>query len=346
MEHGHKGSLSTLLESVVGRDRAARLLTTLAVQPALLEPCENASRAVIAQALNMLLFEDLLERVPAAATYVERCVAAGETIFHDHGAVRTVDLSGMGSLPSGQASIVRVLQPLGYELRGTYPLDRLRMTGRSYAQADAPEEIAQFFISELHVDRFSSDFAAAVGRVTSEAKDPLTPGAAELLAQVAADGFLSFEQAAALLPALVACFERQHPAPALVDYEQLLAESAEMAWIATEGNAFNHATDRVQDVEKLTREQKALGQPMKDKVEVSGSGRVRQTAFHAARVQRDFRSHDGSIVQREVPGSFLEFIARDYVPGEPTENAVERGKLDLSFDPSNAQAIFKMTSQS
>ena len=346
MNNGNRGSLETVLQSVIGRDRASRLLATLTVQAALGQPAERASRAVIAQALNMLLFEDLIDRVPAAATYVERCVASGDTILHDHGAVRTVDHAGMGSLPRGQASIVRILQPLGYELRGTYPLDRLRMTGRSYAQADAPEEIAQFFISELHVERFPADFAAAVERVTSESKDPLTPGAAELLAQLAADGSLAFEQAAALLPALVACFGRQHPVPALPDYEALLAQSAEMAWIATEGNAFNHATDRVSDVEKLTREQKALDQPMKDKVEVSGSGRVRQTAFHAARVLREFRDADGSIQQREVPGSFLEFIARDYIPGELTENVAEKGKLDLSFDPSNAQAIFKMTAQS
>jgi len=92
-------------------------------------------------------------------------------------------------------------------------------------------------------------------------------------------------------------------------------------------------------VERLTREQKALGQPMKDKVEISGSGRVRQTAFHAARVLREFRNADGSVLEREVPGSFLEFIARDYIPGERTRS------LDLSFDPSNAQAIFKMTAQ-
>ena len=345
MKNGDTGSLETLLQTVVGRERASRLLPTLTVKAALLQPAEKASRAVIAQALNMLLFEDLINRVPAAMTYVERCVASGEAILHDHGAVRTVDHPGLGALPRGQASIVRILLPLGYELRGTYPLDRLRMTGRSYAQADAPEDIAQFFISELHVDRFPAEFAAAVERVTSASEDPLTPGAALLLAQLAAEGSLTFEQAAILLPALVACFGRQHPLPALADYEVLLAHSAEMAWIATEGNAFNHATDRVADVEKLTREQKALGQPMKDKVEVSGTGRVRQTAFLAARVQREFREAGGAISQREVPGSFLEFIARDYIPGEATENA-EAGKLDLSFDPSNAQAIFKMTAQS
>ena len=332
-------SLESLLLASLGADRTSRLFATLVIPPALLVETPRVSRAMLAQALNMLLFEDLIDRVPAAHTYVDRCVEAGETIFHDHGAVRTVDLSGMGALPRGQEAIVRLLGPLGYVLRGTYPLDRLRMTGRSYAQAEYSEAIAQFFISELHVDRFPEDFAQSVRNVTSASQDPLTPAAAELLARLDSENSLSFEQASCLLPVLVSCFGRQHPDPALADYDALLPHSAEMAWIATEGNAFNHATDRVADVEKLTREQKALGQPMKDKVEVSGTGRVRQTAFHAARVMRNFRDANGVLVQREVPGSFLEFIARDYVP----ETESTKPALDLSFDPSNAQAIFKMT---
>lgn len=340
-----KPALVDLLEVLVGVERSERLSKILVVPESLLAPDEEVSRAVLAQALNMLLFEDLVQRVPAAQTYVGRCLTRGEKVFHDHGAVRTVDRDGMGDLPRGQTAITRLLAPLGYELRGTYPLERLRMTGRSYAQADLPEEIAQFFISELHVDRFPAEFAAAVDRVTGESRDPLTKESAALLDELASKGSVSLEQAAKLLPVLVACFDRQHAEPTVADYEALLAHSAEMAWIATEGNAFNHATDRVADVEKLTREQKALGQPMKDKVEISGTGRVRQTAFLAAKVRRSFRDADGAHVEREVTGSFLEFIARDYIPGEETRISGEQTKaaLDLSFDPSNAQAIFKMT---
>ncbi len=171
--------------------------------------------------------------------------------------------------------------------------------------------------------------------MTDESTDPLTPEATQLLSTLEQTGSLTFAEAAGLLPILFSSFDRQHPIPALADYEALLAQSAEMAWISTEGSAFNHATDRVADIEQLSATQKSLNQPMKDKVETSSSGRVRQTAFHAARVLREFRLPDGSLTQREVPGSFLEFIARDYIPGEPTRT------LDLAFDPSNAQAIFK-----
>jgi uncharacterized glyoxalase superfamily metalloenzyme YdcJ len=244
----------------------------------------------------------------------------------------------MGSLPAGQESITRILRPLGYALNGVYPLEKLRMTGRSHAQADYPEDIAQFFISELHPERFSSGFQAAVAHVTATSVDPLTSEAVELLRKLEDETALSIEESQKLLPVLVSIFDRQHAEPALADYEVLLAESPEMAWIATEGNAFNHATDRVPDVDQLSAEQKALNQPIKDVVEKSQSGRVRQTAFHAARVQRSFRAPDGSTVGKEVPGSFYEFITRLPLPEKNGKSP-----LDLSFDSSNAQAIFKMT---
>jgi uncharacterized glyoxalase superfamily metalloenzyme YdcJ len=153
------------------------------------------------------------------------------------------------------------------------------------------------------------------------------------------DGSLPMDDALALLPDLLACFARQHDIPALDDYNVLLKHSAEMAWIATEGNVFNHATDRVADIDALAAAQKALGRPMKDTVEVSQSGRIRQTAFKAAMVTRKFRANDGALISRVVPGSFYEFIARDSM----VDVATGETKLDLGFDSSNAQGIFKMT---
>ena len=115
-----------------------------------------------------------------------------------------------------------------------------------------------------------------------------------------------------------------------------------MAWISTEGNAFNHATDRVDDIEAVADEQRAKGRPMKEKVEISSTGSVRQTAFKATRVLRQMRDANGDLVTRDVPGSFYEFISRDHVRDETTGEQ----KLDLRFDSSNAQGIFKMTAGS
>lgn len=339
----HGGILQTTLDCLIGPQRTEQLFKVLVINPSLIEDSgPRISRAKLAQALNMLLFEDLIERVPAAKIYVGQCLRNGKTILHDHGAVRTIAMEGMGGLPSGEEAVTRILRPLGYALNGVYPLERLRMTGRSYAQVDFPEEIAQFFISELHPERFSSQFEAALSRSVATSKDPLTPAAHDLLKELEAARSLSQDQAIALLPVLVSCFGRQHGDITLEDYETLLAESSEAAWIATEGNAFNHVTDRVEDVDRLTSEQKALGQPIKDVVETSQSGRVRQTAFRAALVPRTFLTANGGSLEKEVPGSFLEFITRLPLP----EDDSGKKKLDLSFDSSNAQAIFKMTSTS
>ena len=293
------------------------------------------SRAVIAAALNLNLLADLLERVPTGRAYVEDLIRGGKPLTFDHGAMRTVAMDGMGQLPAGQAAITRVLEPLGYAGTHTYPMPRLKMTGRSFTHRDFPEGLPQFFISELHPEHFSQAFLAAARRVTEESTDPLDAGDLILLAQLQKDHALPLADAIRLLPKLAACFSRRHGAPRLADYEILRAESAEMAWIATEGNAFNHATDRVHSLADVVSRQRALGRRIKVRVEVSASGRVRQTALHADTVMRDFRIGNGDRVWREVPGSFFEFIERAHLPGED--------RLDLAFDTNNAEGIFKMT---
>lgn len=217
---------------------------------------------------------------------------------------------------------------------GTYDLSKIHMTGFAYCHEDLPEGIPQYFVSELHPERFSEEFQAAAARVVGQSKDPLTLQAKGILDRIASDGAVDLADATRALPELVACFDRQHKEPTVQDYEALGAESAEMAWISTEGNAFNHATDRVADVFMVAEEQKALGRPIKESVEVSRNGNVMQTAFRAARTQRLLRSEAGHMVVREVPGSFHEFITRKTLPS---------GELDLTFDAGNATSIFKMT---
>ena len=82
-------------------------------------------------------------------------------------------------------------------------------------------------------------------------------------------------------------------------------------------------TDRVDDVATVAEAQRRLGRPIKDQIEVSSSGRVLQTAFRAARIERTFLDDDGHVVLRSVPGSFHEFISRRRLPD---------GSLDLAFD--------------
>lgn len=337
--------LSTLVASAVGQKAAATILDVLDIDPALTAPADGpVSRAVFAMALNAVLFHDIMGRVPLGAAYVSERRAAGRKLLFDHGALRTIhfgegDLGAgpTGALPAGHLAFARILEPLGYVLADLYPLDRLKMTGRAYAHADLPEAIPQFFVSELHVTRFSPAFQVIAHAVFDTTADALGIEAQRALAAFAAEGSCDLDAARAALPQVVAAFERTHGALRLEHYKALLAESAEAAWIATEGQSFNHATDRVPDVEAVADAQKALGRPVKESVEVSASGRVRQTAFKAQPVERVFLTDAGEVTLT-VPGSFHEFISRDRFVDEA---GVET--LDLRFDSGNAQGIFKMT---
>jgi Domain of unknown function (DUF1338) len=339
-----RSALRMLATRQLGPERADWLLCGLDLHGSLLvEPSETAwvPRTVIAQALGVALLADLLERVPSAAAYVADTLARGQTVHLDHGAVRTVTDVDCGAVPAGQASVTRVLAALGYEHRYTYDLARLRMTGRSWCHLDLPAAIPQFFVSELHAAQFSPEFAAAAGRVLDSSRDPLNPAARDRLAELDAAGGLRVDDAAALLPVLVACFRRLHQPPSLSDYRMLAAESEEMAWIATEGTVCNHMTDRVSDVEAVAAAERAAGRPIKDTVEVSASGRILQSAHRAAIVTRRFADADAGAdgtsgqVGLAVPGSFFEFITRLPLP--------DGSGPDLAFDAANAQQIFTMT---
>jgi uncharacterized glyoxalase superfamily metalloenzyme YdcJ len=340
-------NLGRLIRAIAGEPAAADILDTLQIDRALLadSPRELAgpgkvSRAAFAMTLNALLFQDLLDRVPSGAAYVADRRRSHQRITFDHGALRTVRFGEgpTGALPAGIGAFARILEPLGYASAGVYPLGKLQMTGHAFAHREFTVTMPQFFISELHVERFSPGFQAAAARVFGANRDPLAHHARAALQAFMEQGNCELETAAAGLREILAAFRRCHDAPSLADYRALLAESAEAAWMATEGCAFNHATDRVADVDAVACEQRALGRPIKDTIEVSRSGTVRQTAFRADPVARTFRTDDGGTALLTVPGSFYEFISRDVIAA-----ADGTRQLDLRFDSMNAQGIFKMT---
>ncbi|MEC3910845.1 DUF1338 domain-containing protein [Sphingobium sp. CR2-8] len=335
MSNENMGSIETLVGAALGEQAARQTLDMLEIDPILLaQHGDTVSRAAFAMAMNVALFHDLLHRVPSGAAYVADTLSRGGKVVFDHGALRSIRFPDgpTGALPGGEDAFTRIFLPLGYEMAAIYPLDRLRMTGRAYRHRDFPEAIPQFFLSELHVDRFDAAFGEAAARVFGTSRDPLDDRARAVLADFNTADTVQLVDAIAVLPVILSAFDRQHEPPSFADYQLLLSRSNEAAWIATEGNGFNHATDRVADVAALADRLKAEDHPMKEKLEISRTGRVRQTAFRADSVERPFA--DGE--WRRVPGSFYEFISRDIDP--------ETGKLDLAFDTGNATGIFAMTS--
>lgn len=331
MKTTHSTAASTFLAELLGT-RSWSLLQHAVAQPVSWEADDSLDRGQAAMALGLVLLADLCERVPYARAYTQECARSGRPLVFDHGTMRTVALE-VGEIPSGRQAVARLLAPFGYEQTKVYPLDRLGMTGFVYTHRDFPEELPQYFVSELYPERFSEEFQSAAQGLLSTSTDPLPRWASDELECFHRTGELPLDEAVRLIHAVAACFDRNHRDVTVEEYELFLAESAEMAWIATEGHAFNHITDRVLDVPAVAAQQRALGRPVKDEVEVSSTGRVVQTAFRAAEVERLMLDGD-RYVARRVPGSFLEFIARA---------PLEDGTLDLAFDAQNAQAIFKMT---
>jgi hypothetical protein len=333
--------LSWLIRSLLGDRAADDILGTLQIDRAfLIESAGAVSRGVFAMALNAVLFAELLSRVPTGAAYVADRRRQGERIVVDHGALRTVRLGATpaGVLPPASGSIARILEPLGYHVSGTHPLDTRRMLARVYTHREFPENLPQFFVSELQVDGFSSEFQAAAERVFGNSRDPLTRDAQAALDEFSGQGRCGMKLAVPTLREIVAAFGRRHDIPALADYRQLLAESAEAAWLATEGSTLHHAADRVSDVAMTACAQRSLGRPVRVGIETSAAGTVRQASFKADPVKRMFRAADGSEIEMTVPGSCYEFISRDLVTGPDG-----RARLDLRFDDRAAQGILKMT---
>ena len=70
--------LREVLDKIIGTDRTEHLFKLLVIHPEIAAaPGPQVSRAVLAQALNMLLFEDLLRRVPTAKTYADYTLGKG-----------------------------------------------------------------------------------------------------------------------------------------------------------------------------------------------------------------------------------------------------------------------------
>lgn len=307
-----------------------RLFATLQVDPRLVRPHgPDVLRAEMVQALMMLLFEDMLRGLPTdALAYIREAVRTGHKIILDHSALRTARASG-GSFPQGVDSFSRILIALGYECGEAYPLPS-RLVGYRYTHVDCPDGIAQMFLSELELEKFSAASQQAMQRVLASSIDPLPVESLQSLETIARKERLAFDAAVSLLPNLAACFTRQHDETSLADYELLERESQELAWFATEGTILNHFASRVSDVRQVHAEQKRIDRAMKDGIEFSPSGLLAQTSFRSSMVERLFVTATGSLVHRQVPGAFWELITR---------STDESGNFHLKFDVGNAQSI-------
>ena len=293
-------TLDRLLCALLGRQSTDQLFAMLEVSTALSdETGPGVSRGVLAQALNMVLFGDLLARAPSARAHVHDRLENGEKVVHDHSVVATIASPHVGGLPSGREALSRVLVPLGFVESGSRRSWEGGVTEHTYLHADHPDDIAGFVVIEVHPHWFSRGFEAAAERVVQSSRDPLQAQTA-WLAALQSEENVELADAVAILRALAACFDRQHATPSLDDYDLLGRESAEMAWIATEGNAVMQVAQRV--AEPNNRGSAVLRGDVSEPVDL--------LLLEPAYVERPFRDSEGRMIGAPVPGPSYKLVGR------------------------------------
>ena len=99
-------NIESLLRTFIGCGKTDFLFSALNM-PSMLHDWEagTVTRAELAQAMNMALFEDLLERSSNGRTYTNDAIAGGGSVHFDHGALRTVRWPHNGALPPARVML-------------------------------------------------------------------------------------------------------------------------------------------------------------------------------------------------------------------------------------------------
>ena len=129
------------------------------------------------------------------------------------------------------------------------------------------------------------------------------------------------------------------PQPTWEDYVHAAKESEYVSWVLNNRYYLNHFTisihelpDGYNDIQQFNEFLESIGITLNDaggKVKVSKDGQLLQSASVSNMVNVEFFSEDGTIMNQDVPGSYVEFAQR--VDGRD------------GFDSGNADRIFEST---
>ena len=278
------------------------------------------------RALNIVL-EGLMrryqERVPNVEHIVNEMVRAGmigsvDDIINDHIAFRTLGVPNLGI-----QSLEKVFLAYGYTRMDRYHFDAKKLDAHWYAPPSDPLNLPRVFISECRVGDFSKITQTIIQRYASFiTEDPVD--ALDLMDGVAVDEFLH---------------TRLWDQPTWEDYSITAEESEYVSWVLNNRYYLNHFTisihalpDGYNDIQKFNAFLESIGIQLNDsggKIKTSGDGKLLQSASVSNKVMVDFLTNDGSSMQQEVPGSYVEFAQR--IDGRD------------GFDPGNANTIFEST---
>ncbi len=299
--------------------------------------------AQVCQALWDYLWRRYRQRVPYCREYQEMIEAAGGRVVHDHVAFRSFRHFVYG-LDLGIGYVARILEPLGYQLKGAYEFPDTHLYAQHYEHPDQEtHDLPKVFVSELLVDELPAAAADLIKRTLHDAIDQLPSPSLEWV-KLREDRRLSLPDGKVETAiADVAQFSTERPWPPSLreTVEAVNPVSQYAAWTLLHGFAVNHFTAFVNrqgaaqypDLESTAAGLRARGVPVRERIDGEPGSRLRQTT--TAAVEEEVAVHDADGKAATMPWSYAYY--------ELAERGLVDGRIFHGFVADQARQLFDTT---
>lgn len=287
------------------------------------------------------LWENFIERVSYANTYVDLVTQKGGRVVNDHIAIRTFN-THTGEQPEGIRAIKHILNCLEYKPVQDYNFKKKKLNAVHFEHADP--SFPKIFVSQLEVDQLPGWAQSVVNKSVKDTPYLLSNKSIELLRVLKEEGELPTEAAEILIPDLVQYFRRPWKIPQKEDVLKLNDVSQYAAWVLIHGNAVNHFTAFINyqnvaewpDLESTCKGLEKAGVPMKEFIEGDKDSKLQQSATLAVKEEVKVIGDDG-VEKITWTYAYYELAQRNYIE----QNGEQ--KLFSGFLGDQAAHLFDMT---
>lgn len=287
------------------------------------------------------LWEQYLQRVSYAATYVKLVSQKGGKVVNDHIALRTFN-THTGEQPEGIRAIKHILNCLDYQPETKYDFPKKKLKAVHFEHPN--DKFPKIFVSQLETQQLPEWAQQIINKTVKDTPYLLSDKSIELLAKLKEEKALPTEAADYLINDLVQYFRRPWKIPHKEDVLKLNDVSQYAAWVLLHGNSVNHFTAFINyqevaewpDLESTCKGLEEAGVPMKDRIEGEKGSKLQQSATQAVKEEVKVKGEDG-VEKITWTYAYYELAQRDYV----YLNGVK--KLFSGFLGEQAVHLFDMT---
>ncbi len=283
------------------------------------------------------LMQRYRQRVPDVDRIIRCMIADGivrnaNDIENDHIAFRTMGVSHLGI-----KSLEKIFLHYGYTRRDRFTFQEKKLNAHWYSPPSP--KYPRVFISELRVPDLSDEAQQIILSYTSEVR--ADPGVAlELNNGAEVDSFLH---------------SPLWRTPKWDDYQRLAEESEYAAWVIYNRYYLNHFTVSVHQlpsgyntIPQFNAFLKRHGFRLNNsggEIKISADDLLLQSSTVAEMVEAKFRTKLGEVINRPIPGSYVEFAERRVLPefGDLESHKVCREHRRDGFEVASADKIFEST---